>query len=472
MTATHYPAGWRLALYILRAHVGPFVFSLATIVFLFMLQFVMKFIDQLVGKGLSAWLIMELIVMNLAWMLVLAVPMSVLVATLMAFGDLSARNEVTAMKASGVSIYRMIGPVLLTAVLLTTGLIEFNNHVLPEANHRAKTLGMDIRRKRPTLSLVPGLFSQDIHGYSILVRKTFEHSNDLEGITLYDYTNPNSHVLITAERGTISFSANYRKLIMDLSNGEIHELDLFRMTSYRRLRFENHRILMDVEGFEFERSAEGTIGRSDRELSAQVMRAIVDSLEGVRDSLQVNLAAVMRAEMERRLAGQATDTLPVRARQYLFRQDAPPLAHARMMSSHIESELIRIEGIQKQIDQFSVEIYKKYSIPAACIVFVLIGVPLGIMSRRGGFGIAATLSTGFFVLYWAFLIGGEKLADRGFASPLWGMWAANALIGAAGLFLMVRTGRDSMVIKWEFLSRLLPRRSRAWLAEYTSGQSP
>ena len=112
-----------ISLYLLRAHIGPFLFSLSTIIFLFLLQFVMKFIDQLVGKGLSGWVIIELVALNLAWMVVLAVPMSVLVATLMAFGELSSRNEITAMKAGGISTYRMIGPVFLAALALAVLLI-------------------------------------------------------------------------------------------------------------------------------------------------------------------------------------------------------------------------------------------------------------------------------------------------------------------------------------------------------------
>ena len=124
------------ARYILRAHVGPFLFSLSTLMFLFLLQFIMKFIDQLIGKGLGAWVILELIVLNLSWMLVLAVPMSVLVAVLMAFGDLSSRNEITALKAAGFSIYRMLVPVLAAGTLLMLLMIWFNNYVLPESNHR------------------------------------------------------------------------------------------------------------------------------------------------------------------------------------------------------------------------------------------------------------------------------------------------------------------------------------------------
>src|SRR5437667_2206179 len=130
----------RLYLHILRAHLAPFAFALVTVMFIFLLQFIMKFIDQLVGKGLSMWTISELITLNLAWMVVLAVPMAVLVATLMAFGTLSAHSEITAMKASGMSLYRMIAPVAIASLLLTYLLLDFNNNVLPDANHRVKIL--------------------------------------------------------------------------------------------------------------------------------------------------------------------------------------------------------------------------------------------------------------------------------------------------------------------------------------------
>ncbi|RPH36181.1 YjgP/YjgQ family permease, partial [bacterium] len=391
-----------LARYILKAHAGPFLFSVSTLMFLFLLQFIMKFIDQLVGKGLNAWVILELIALNLSWMLVLAVPMSVLVATLMAFGDLSSRNEITAMKAGGVSLYRMLTPVLIAGLIVALLLVYFNNYVLPESNYRLKSLMVDIRRKKPTLTLVNGVFSQDIPGYSILVRKTFAKSNDLQGITLYDYTNPATNVVVTSERGSISFSPDYRKLIMDLQEGEIHELDLQTMTAYRRIRFVSHRIAMDVEGFDFERSSTGAFTRGDRELSAQAMRVIVDSLRTAQKRLENEFRGAVERDMRFKLRGGLDSTvIPVSSRPDFSATAA--LIRARMMNTSVATYLFRLQNIEREIDQFLVEIYKKYSIPAACIVFVLVGVPLGIMSRRGGFGIAATLSLGFFVLYWACL---------------------------------------------------------------------
>ena len=154
--------------------------------------------------------------------------------------------------------------------------------------------------------------------------------------------------------------------------------------------------------------------------------------------------------------GEGARAPPMRAHDRRIRA----LARARALSATVSSSLFRIETLERQIGQYMVEVHKKYSIPVACLAFVLVGVPLGIMARRGGFGIAATLSMGFFVLYWACLIGGEKLADRGILSPFLGMWAADLLIGAVGIYLTVRVAREQVIIRWDFLSRLIPRRWR------------
>jgi lipopolysaccharide export system permease protein len=437
--------------YILRSHVAPFLFGLSVVIFLFVLQFVMKFIDQLAGKGLSTWVIVELITTNLAWMLVLAVPMAVLVATLMAFGGLSANHEITSMKAAGMSLYRMMAPVLFASVIITVLLFFFDNDVLPEANHRAKVLATDIRRKKPTLTLVPGLFSQEVGGYSILVRKTFEHSNDLEGVTIYDYTNPNTSVLITAEKGTLSFSPDYRHLIMNLRRGEIHELGGESFKDYRRVRFERHRIAMNAEGFEFERSSENAFSRGDRELSIQAMMAYVDSLKVTNaqsrrrvESLSAHLSAIGLNPQRDSTASAAV-------------AERDSLSRARVIQGMIESEKSLIAYNNIHIDQYMVEVHKKYALPAACIVFVIVGAPLGMMARRGNFGVAASLSLGFFLFYWACLIGGEKLADRGLLTPFFGMWCANIFLTILGVFLTVRSARETRTFNWKKLLKLAPR---------------
>ena len=450
---------WR---HILRAHIVPFLASLAILMGIFLLQFIMKFMDQLVGKGLSAGVIIEVIVFNLAWMVVLAVPMSVLVATLMAFGSLSSSNEITALRASGMSLYKMMAPVFLASILISYLLLRFNNDILPDANHKAASLGNDIRRKKPTLSIIPGLFSQDITGYTILVRKTFESSNDLEGVTIFDNTRPDFSTTITARKGVVSFSPDYRKLIMDLADGEIHELGVPGFQQYRKIRFERHRIAMDAEGFDFQRSQESAFSRGDRELSADDMILRVDSLAKKRAEFETQALQRLQSDLEKLLSGPsaAVPTTPV-PRFGVYNA----LTRVTMLLNSVETDFYNIKEHRRKEREYLVEIHKKYAIPVACMIFVLIGAPLGIMARKGTFGVAASLSLGFFLLYWSCLIGGEKLADRGYLEPWIGMWAANIVLGVLGAYLTLRTARENLVIDWSGLQRFIPARLRSFLGE-------
>jgi lipopolysaccharide export system permease protein len=450
-----------LSRHILQRHLTPFLFSVLVLVFVFLLQFIMQKMDQLVGKGLSAGVIAELIALNIAWMLILAVPMAVLVATLMAFGNLSSANEITAMRASGMSLYRMVAPVFLVSLVLCYGMVLFNNRVLPDANHRAKILMTDIFRKKPTFALQPGMFSdpKDIQGYSILVRKTFQSENrlnDLEGVTIFDNTSSAVLTTVTADHGTVSFSEDLTKLIMDLYDGEIHELSTTDFNRYRKIRFAKHRIAMNAEGFDFQRSQESAFSRGDRELSAQAMNVFVDSLQTLLDSSNAQIAHLIEKDVTsifNPVKPQTTLRNPMDLR-------AAADAHVSTANMVLDGEFSRATYYARRIHEYSVEIYKKYAIPFACVVFVLIGAPLGIMARRGTFGVAASLSLGFFLLYWACLIGGEKLADRGFIDPWFGMWSANIIIGLMGLYLTFRTARENPTIDWSFLRKLTPKNWR------------
>ena len=449
--------------HILRAHFAPFIGSFFVLMFLFVLQFMMKFMDQLAGKGLSGAVIVELMVLNLAWIVVLAVPMAVLVATLMAFGGLSANSEITAMKASGVSLYRMMFPVLIVADILTYLMVEFDNKVLPEANHRLKTLTTDIRRKKPTFTLIPGLFSQDLPGYSMLVRKTFAESNNLEGVIIYDFTNPNKNVTITAKRGVLSFSSDYRRLIMDLYDGEIHELTTTDNKSYRNIKFQRQVLTTQAEGFDFERSGENTFTRGNRELSAGEMLYIVDSLKTQAVASRNRINALTDGLQQKVFSGSITKQSDASASWRAIEPFTNITSQLMMLRNALDGELANYTYLDRTMKQFWVEIHKKYSIPVACFVFVLVGAPLGVMSRRGGFGVAASLSLGFFLLYWASLIGGEKLADRELIEPWLGMWIANIVIGALGVILTYRIAKENVELRFDWFKRLVPRRFRTSL---------
>jgi len=410
----------------------------------------MKFADRLVGKGLDGWVITKLIAYNLSWMVVLVVP-------LMAFGNLSQNNEVTIMKSSGISLYKMMFPPFIASIVVAVLLFQFNNDVLPDANHQAKILMSDISRTKPTLSLEPGFFSQEVNNYAILVRSIDQNSNWLYQITIYDYSNGAKINVVTADSGKIFFSKDQSKLLMDLYHGEIHESDIQNTTMYRKLEFQKHIIAMDGDQFSFQQS--GPTSRGERELSVYDMQVITDSIKKVYYEASISFIK----EVDRHLfldtsyidnkaennLGTSRDLIYLRA-----------IDKIRTTKNIVNSNFNRMEWTKRELEKYEVEIYKKYALPGACIIFMLIGAPLGVMVRKGGFGVAAGISLFFFLIYWAFLIGGEKLSERGFFSPFIGMWAANIVLGVVGIILTVKTNKETKTITFDFIKKLIPKKFR------------
>lgn len=417
----------------------------------------MKFADRLVGKGLDGWVITKLIAYNLSWMVVLVVPMASLVAALMAFGNLSQNNEVTIMKSSGISLYKMMFPPFLASIIVAILLFQFNNDILPDANHQAKILMSDISRTKPTLSLEPGFFSQEVNNYAILVRSIDQKTNWLYQITIYDYSNSAKINVVTADSGKIFFSKDQSKLLMDLYHGEIHESDVQNTTMYRKLEFEKHIITMDGDQFSFQQS--GPSSRGERELSVYDMQIIADSIKIL---LNEN-TRIFNKEVRRHFFLDSVKTSDVTINNLGKNSDLVYLRaieKVRTIKNIVTSNFNRVEWTKRELEKYEVEIYKKYALPGACIIFILIGAPLGVMVRKGGFGVAAGISLFFFLIYWAFLIGGEKLSERGFFSPFIGMWAANIVLGIVGIILTIKTNKEAKTITFSFFKKLIPKKFR------------
>ncbi len=441
--------------YILKNHIAPFFFSIFTLISIFLLQLLMKFADKLVGKGLSFWVILKFIIYNLAWIVVLVVPMSVLVATLMAFGAMAQNNEVAIMKASGISLYKMTLPPILASILIALFLIYFNNNIYPDANHAAAAIIKDINRTKPTLALVPGVFSQDVDNFSILARTI--DKDTLRDLTIYDNSNPRESHIITAKKGKIFFSKDQKKLILSLWSGEIHQLDLTDRERYQILEFKQHRIAMDAEDFSFNQSSFGG-QRGFREMGAPELMRRLDSLKAIDNA--------SKAQYESANKFYFYNPLPNNGYGSIGPNPTPDLLYIKVREkinsakAAIESRISSLSYRYEDMNTYRVEINKKYSIPVACIIFVLIGAPLGTMTRKGGFGVAAGISLTFFLIYWACLIGGEKLAIRGIISPFTGMWGANIIMGAFGVFVLIKSAKEKVELNFDWMKKLLPKQLR------------
>jgi len=446
--------------YIVAEFVGPFLFAFVVITLVLIVDFVPDVVKLVIKKKLDTWVIIQVFVLNLAWMLALSIPMAVLSGTLMSFGRLSSESEVLAMKASGISPARILLPVLVVSVMLGVGLIYFNNEVLPDANHKARQLMSDIRRTRPILEIKENVLSDRITGYHLLVRKLDYLTSKIEDIAIFDHKTHQTPRTITARNGRLKFSADGNTLIVELNDGEIHEADPQAPDKYRRMTFDHQTFYLTGVGSEFTESKSDF--RTDREKSAAEMSEDVRKWRALIPPHQEEIINRVTTAVER-LAKPADNATrahwlanPDLPRRQL--SDSVAIRNAINTNSRVLAKINQeIRGIENQnrlVDTFLLEIHKKYSIPAACVVFVMIGGPLGIVTRRGGIGVGLGMSLGLFVIYWAFLIGGEDLSDRGYVSPAVAMWSANFLIAAVGSVLIWRVTRDAPLRLPKFPGRL------------------
>ncbi len=420
--------------YILLEHIPPFLFSVFIITFILILETIPKIVELVIDKEISVLIVLELIFLNLAWMIALSVPMAVLVATLLAFGRFTSDSEIVAIKSSGINLLRVLIPLLVAAGLLTIAMIEFNDKILPDLNHQARVLTGDIRSMRPTLTFRPGVFITDVSGYIILIDKINHRTSEVEGVRISETKDPAHPRIIVARAGLMKFIDNGQTVQFTLYDGELHMLDTRDPSNYRKVDFKEQVINVGGVGSSLKRSESSL--RTDREMDIAQMEDEVVQAQNAVAPFRMRMGNTVKNKLEFLFS----DTLNYPKDS--TRTDSSSLAYLKVEMRGIYSKLQResdqIQEQDKLVDKYLIEIYKKYSIPAASFAFILIGAPLGILSRRGGMGLAVTISLLIFTLYWAFLIGGEDLADRGLISPFLAMWSANILVGLLGIYLLVK----------------------------------
>ncbi len=424
--------------YILRNHVAPFLFGTSVIMSLFLVQYLMRWVDQLASKGLDAASIVEFLLLNLSWIVVLAIPIGVLFSTLMAFGGMSAAHETTVMKASGMGLVRMMTPVVLMGMVLWGASFWYSDSVLPNTNLRLSGMMRDITRTRPTFAIEAGQFTTHIDGFTILARN-IDSTGKMYGVTIYDQSNSDRRTTVSADSGRMAFSPSLSRLVVQLYQGEIHQTFQRKPSEYRIVRFVQHQMALLADRFFFEQSDVSGSSRSDREMSIADMQQIVarSGSEALRAQHEFDsLLSAHLAPMEN--SENAIDSVP---------PESEILNRAAISASNIRTQLegisYRMRGEEETVNKYQVEINKKYAIPFACLIFVLVGCPLGVLTRGGNFGISAMISLGFYIVYWVTLIGGEKLADRNILSPAVAMWAGNIVFGVVALLLTYKVNFET-----------------------------
>jgi lipopolysaccharide export system permease protein len=447
--------------YIIRAHTGPFLFAFSALTGLLFLNAVAMRMDDLVGKGLPWSVIGEFLLLSLPHTVALTLPMAILVSVLYTFSELTAANEITAMAAGGIRPFRILLPLLGVGTILAGVMLFFNDQVLPEANHRLKNLIIDISQKSPTFVLrervINEIETQDRSGAVYLQAATIDRvTNELTEVVIYDLSDPRAHRTTYATSGTMAFSDNRSDLYLTLYDGTVLEAEQGRSGGFNRSEFDVQIVPLRGVGDDLERREGGTV-RSDREMSIALLKAEIDSrAEDLGRVRQQSLERAQRtitdalgypppesteANQPESFSRSQAGSVIARGSGQRFVDNADDLTRQTALAGR--QNLGRLTALQSASDQFRVEIHKKYAIAFACIVFVLMGAPLGIRFPRGGIGMVIVASVTIFAVYWAGLIGGENLANEGVVTPFWAMWTADLIFLGLGAALTARMSRTA-----------------------------
>ena len=436
--------------YLFKQSLIPFLLSVAVITTVLFLQFLIRAVDRFLGKGLDALTIFEYLYLNLAWIIALSVPMSLLISSVMTFGRMAQQNEITALKSAGVNLYNIIKPALWFGAMVAIALCLFNNFILPEMNYNARLLARDIYKKKPELSIEPGYFVDMIPQYTMIVKEM--DGKDFKDVKIFSKNQKSEQTTIYANQGSLSSDGNM--ITIDLQDGEIHEIDLSDYDYYRKIRFKTHQIIISMDDLMLNRTSESN--RTDREMRVPQMiqeieknkiliNQIYDRIENVKKEIGItnpnaNTLEIIEDEIE--LLKEKKANIIKEDRDY--NEDVPVSAFENKdyilsltnNARQFKNEFTLIENYEKTNNKFKVEIHKKFTLALACILFTMVGAPLGILVRNGGMTIASGLSIAFFLVYYILLIWGEQLADRNLINPGLGSWLPNIILFVSGMIIL------------------------------------
>lgn len=494
-----------LTRYLLRLHLAPFVFALGALTGFMLVNQIAKRFGDLVGKGLPWHVIVEVFALSLPFIIAMTLPMAVLVAVLYGMSRLTADNEITAMRAGGVSLATIMRPLLIAGAAVAVGSFLFSDQILPRSNHRLRTLYSDIARKKPTFSLKEQVINEvQRNRFFLRAARIDPGTYALHDVTIFDLADQDRKRVIYADSGYLALTPNQEDAELTLFDGVMHEFDRRDPGMFQQAAFTRQRIRVEGVGNELQRTLTDSY-KGDREMGICEMEGVVQAARH-EAALARRRAAAARANALRGMVGLpvvAPDTVdlavgppspycrmlrtrfafllpddlqaqrqakpgdttvtvppsdrPAKAVRPLLHAGAAPLAR----SAEVRTLEDRMRAARIRAAHYLVEIHKKYAIAAACLVFVIVGVPMALRFPAGGVGLVIGASLGVFAIYYIGLIAGESLADRLIVPP-WIMWVPNLIFTLVGVALLRRARTEATTARatdWrDALARLVGRR--------------
>lgn len=470
--------------------IGPVMYTFFISEFIFLMQFLWKYIDDLVGKGLEFKLILQLLMLFSFKVVPMALPLAILLASAMVMGNMGENNELIACKSSGISTIRVMGVLIVFVGTLSVGAYFFSNHVLPYTNMKFITLLYDIRKHKPALDIKEGIFYRGITGFTFKINRKSPDNKTIYDIIIYDHTSGkgNDHVIM-AEKGEMELSADNKYLILKLFNGRQYQ-EMRRRSSYQKdlnemtiVDFDLYRKVFDLNEFKMSRSEQSLFKGHHEMLNAAQLMGEADTVRQqirntgeivgqfnatyfsfARDTTGTGVGAdIVTDKLVDSLGFKTLFTSgPDQSTLQSARQQAETLkSYAEMMISDVDNK-------RYQINRFMMEWHKKFTLSFACIILLLIGGSMGAIIRKGGFGVPILISVVFYMLFHMLNITGEKLASEFILPAFWGMWLPSLVLMPIAVWVTYIAASDSIIMTKELyvlLGRMVRTKLPFWKLE-------
>ena len=451
--------------YLVKNFIPPFILTFFLCLLIILMQFLWKYVDDLVGKGLEWYLILKLLFYASATFFSLALPLAVLLSSLMTFGNLGEKYEIVAMKSAGISVTSLMRPLAFLSLLIGLFSFWFSNSVLPIANVKMKTLLYEIREQKPALSITEGVFYDGFGDYTIRVGKKHLDNENVEDVIIYDHSRRMGNVTMTyAKRGTMTMTPDKHYFLFTLYDG--FYWDESRSQNGRRdthplffMKFDKQYMKFDLSSFEMQKADESFFKSSQQSMTIQELSAEIDTIQQERSKrlqrVSLRFCEQMYFFYTQLLRDSLYKSLSLSEPKITFDSLPLPLQHqvldyASQRSTEIAQtsqsafDIVDIDDIL--LFAYQVEWHRKFTLALACFLFFFIGAPLGTIIRKGGIGVPLVITVVFFAFYFVISIIGEKMAKSGEIAPWVGMWLSTFIIFPICVFLTYKATMDSAIL--------------------------
>ena len=461
----------KLYRYIVKSFLGTFLFTFFIVIFILLMQFLWLYIDDMVGKGLETSILLELFFYMSITFVPMALPLALLLASLMCFGNFGEHYELVAMKASGISIWRVMRPLVFFSLFLSGIAFVFSNSIIPVATLKAKTLLFDVRKQKLAFDIKEGIYYRDIEDYVIYINKKGDDGSSIYGVKIYDHTDHAGNTkIMSADSGMMALSPNQRNIVFTLYNGynytDVTTDDDYKIRRpFERMSFKEEQIKFSLADFDMTRSSEDLYKSYHEMMNIHQLSTALDSLE------------IRYAEKQQLF----TESFGRRFSNYNTRQpdscivnrdslaaDTTTILHWPLIENIYPDKRANVVGMavgsaqnakdnvnfnsadfksqNENMRKHRKEWHKKFTLSIACLIFFFIGAPLGTIIRKGGLGLPTVISVLFFVVYWVTSMTAERVAVAGDLNMFIGVWLSSIILFPVGVFLTFKATSDSALL--------------------------